>query len=188
MTPTLELVWPSSQYLPHYVAALERGWSANTGRGPKAAADELASIREDDAAFLAGLVERHAGNELFTLPDGSQVPRLPSYRRWLWDGDFCGSITFRWQPGTEALPPYCLGHIGYSVVPWKQRRGYASRALQLLLPEARQEGLRFVEVTTDPENVASQRVIEANGGVLLEQFTKVGAFGGTPGLRYRIPL
>jgi len=35
----------------------------------------------------------------------------------MWDGEFCGQIAFRWQPGTEALPPHCLGHVGYSVVP-----------------------------------------------------------------------
>ena len=27
------------------------------------------------------------------MPDGSFVPRLPGYRRWLWDGKFCGSIS-----------------------------------------------------------------------------------------------
>ena len=74
----------------------------------------------------------------------AQVARLPGYRRWLWDGEFCGSIDFRWQPGTTALPPHCLGHIGYGVVPWKQGRGYATRALSLLLPAARAEGLAFV--------------------------------------------
>jgi predicted acetyltransferase len=50
------------------------------------------------------------------LPDGTMVPRLPGFWRWLWDGEFCGSIQFRWQPGTPDLPPTCLGHIGYSVV------------------------------------------------------------------------
>src|SRR2546430_6881442 len=34
-----------------------------------------------------------------TLPDGSVVPRLPGYRKWIWDGEFCGVIGFRWQPG-----------------------------------------------------------------------------------------
>ena len=55
-----------------------------------------------------------------------------------------------------------------------------------LLPHARAEGLRYVEITTDPMNVASQRVIEANGGVLHERFTKPEQFGSVPGLRYRI--
>lgn len=78
--------------------------------------------------------------------------------------------------------------MGYTVVPWKQRRGYATEALRLLLPEAKAEGLRHVEVTTDVGNPASQRVIEANGGVLVERFTKPPSHGGTKALRFRIPL
>jgi predicted acetyltransferase len=53
-------------------------------------------------------------------------------------------------------------------------------------PEARSIGLPFVEITTDPDNIASQRVILSNGGVLVEQFTEPPQFGGKPGLRYRI--
>lgn len=53
----------------------------------------------------------------------------PGYVRWLWDGEFCGTIGLRWQPATEALPPHCLVHIGYAVVPWKQGKRYAKRAL-----------------------------------------------------------
>ncbi len=106
----------------------------------------------------------------------------------MWDGEFCGTIGFRWQPGTSELPPYCLGHIGYSVVPWKRRRGYATRALQLLLPDARSEGLPYVELTSDADNLASRRVIEANGGKLIEQFHKSTENGGAETLRFRIRL
>jgi predicted acetyltransferase len=81
-------------------------------------------------------------------------------------------------------PPYCLGHIGYAVVPWKQRRGYATSALRELLREAKAEGLRYVEITTATENVASQRVIENNEGVFVEEFVApeslgAGESGGT---------
>jgi predicted acetyltransferase len=106
----------------------------------------------------------------------------------LWDGEFCGSIGFRWQPGSAELPPHCLGHIGYAVVPWKQGLGYATLALRQLLPEARAEGLPYVEITTDRANIGSQRVIEANGGVLFERFIKPAQLGGTESLRYRIAL
>jgi predicted acetyltransferase len=184
----MQLVRPAHAHLPSYVAALERGWSADNLRGIVAAQEELAKIEADADAFLASLEDREAKGAPVKLPDGSSVARIPGIRRWLWDGDFCGSIGFRWQPGTTALPPHCLGHIGYAVVPWKQGRGYATRALGLLLPEARAEGLPFVEITTDPENIASQRVILANGGVLVERFTKPPQFGSKPGLRYRIPL
>ena len=83
---------------------------------------------------------------------------------------------------------YCLGHVGYSVVPWKRRRGYATRALGLLLPHARAEGLAHIEVTTDADNVASRLVIEANGGILVERFHKPKSCGGAESLRYRIAL
>jgi predicted acetyltransferase len=81
-----------------------------------------------------------------------------------------------------------LGHIGYAVVAWKQGRGYATRALGLLLPEARAQGLAFVEITTNADNVASQRVITSNGGQLIERFNKPAAYGGAPSLRFRIRL
>lgn len=184
----MELVWPAAEYLPGYVAALKTGWSPNNVRGQEAAREELAQIERDTPAYLAAQVDREARGRPVTLPDGSTVARLPGYRRWLWDGEFCGVINFRWQPGTTDLPPHCLGHIGYSVVPWKRRQGYATRALGLLLPEARQDGLPFVEITTDPDNLASQRVIEANGGVLVERFSKPPQFGESEGLRYRILL
>jgi predicted acetyltransferase len=183
---TMQLVWPSPDHLPSYVAALERGWSADNVRGEIAAREELAQINDNPSAFLGSLVDREAKGAPVTLPDGTVVARLPGFRRWLWDGEFCGSIGFRWQPGTTALPPHCLGHIGYAVVPWKQGRGYATLALRLLLPEAKAVGLPYVEITTDPDNTASQRVITACGGVLVERFTKPPQFGNKPGLRFRI--
>ena len=181
----MHLVWPSLEYLWSYADALERGWSPNSAR-PEAKLEELESIQQNPERFLAHQVDVDAKGPPFTQPDGSTVPRLPGYHRWIWDGEFCGSISFRWQPGTEALPPHCLGHIGYGVVPWKRRRGYATRALQALLVEIR--GLSYVEITTDVTNEASKRVIEANGGVLIEQFAKLPTHGGGDGLRYRIAL
>jgi predicted acetyltransferase len=106
----------------------------------------------------------------------------------VWDGEFCGVISLRWQPGTTALPPYSPGHIGFSVVPWKRGRGYAKRALGALLPGARSEGLAFVELTTDVSNEASRRVIEANGGVLVARFQPDPQGLLPEKLRYRIHL
>jgi predicted acetyltransferase len=184
----MHLIWPSAEHLQAYADALRRGWSPDNERGAAAAQAELAAIAADPAGFVAGLVDREGTGPPIVLPDGSTARRLPGYRRWLWDGEFCGSISFRWQPGTTDLPPHCLGHIGYSVVPWKRGRGYATLALKSILPEARAEGLAFVELTTDLSNLASQRVIEANGGALFERFTKPAQYGGAEALRYRIPL
>jgi predicted acetyltransferase len=60
--------------------------------------------------------------------------------------------------------------------------------LKLMLEHARTEGLEYVEITTDPDNIASRKVIEANGGVLVEQFRKPPQYGEKDGLRFRIVL
>lgn len=181
----MQLVWPAPDHLASYVDALERGWSPDNMR-VETGQEELARIREDPTLFLAQQVDREAKGPPVTLPDGSTVPRLPGFRRWMWDGAYCGVIGLRWQAGTTDLPPHCLGHIGFSVVPWKQRRGYATRALALLLPDVRKEGLAHVDLTTNINNVASQRVILANGGQLIGQFQEPDAYGGAANLRFRM--
>lgn len=185
----MQLVRPGQSHLGAYITALQRGWSADNVRGALAAAEELALIQADAAGFLAQMDDPHGQGPAVTLPDGSVVSRLPGLRRWMWhDDDFVGSIGLRWQAGSAELPPHCLGHIGYAVVPWARRQGHASAALQQLLPLARALGLPHVEITTDTDNRASQRVIEKAGGVLHERFVKPAAFGSRPGLRYRISL
>lgn len=186
----IELVIPSESYLPEYVAALRRGWSADNIRGAEAAKEELVKIERDPRGFIQTKADdRQAKGGPVKMPDGSNVQRLPGFVRWIWDGEFCGSIGFRWQPGTPSLPPHVLGHIGFAIVPWKREKGYATKALALMLEEARAEGLPYVELTSDPENRASQKVIVANGGILIERFQKPQQYGlGQEGLRYRIML
>jgi predicted acetyltransferase len=183
----MQLVLPAEPYLASYVDALRRGWAPDNLR-PEAAQEELAAIDRDAPAFLASLDDPTGRGEPIVLPDGAQVPRLPGFQRWMWDGEFCGSIGFRWSPGTAALPETCFGHIGYGVVPWKRGRGYASAALRQLMPHARAIGLPYVELTTRPDNIASQRVILANGGELVERFEAPRHHGAGAVLRFRIPL
>jgi predicted acetyltransferase len=183
----VQLVWPSAVYLDSYVAALEQGWSPNN-IDPNAGREELQRIADDPVRFIAEQVDREAKAPAIVMPDGTALKRIPGYRKWIWDGELCGAISLRWQPGTTVLPPYVLGHIGFTVVPWKRGRGYAKRALALMLPEARAEGLPFVELTTDITNAISRRVIEANGGRLIERFRKPEIYGGTEGFRFRIDL
>ena len=184
----IELTTPTVERLPHYVDALERGWSPDNVRGRIAAEEQLAAIEQDAAGFVARQTDPEAQAGAVTLPDGSKVARIPGRHFWIWDGAFCGTLGFRWQNGSAALPAHVLGHVGYSVVPWKRAQGHATLAVRQVLPYARAQGLPYVEITTDPDNIASQKVITANGGVLIEAFTKPAAYGNAPGLRYRITL
>jgi predicted acetyltransferase len=186
LAPT-RLLRPAAELAPGYADALRRGFEPSTFLGPAVAAKHVAAIEQDAAAFVASL-DDPVGQGSVTLPDGRQVPRLPGFTRWIEADGFCGVVHFRWQRGTTALPPHVLGHIGYLVVPWRQREGHATRALGLLLAEIAPLGLPWVELSTDPGNVASIRVIEAHGGRLVERFTRPESFGGGEALRFRIAL
>jgi len=185
---TLEIVKPRVEYLDGYVDALERGWRPGSYLTAKDIEAQIRAVRAHPASFVARLDDPEAKGPPVKMPDGSERMRLPAYARWILDDDFCGTIHLRWQPGTADLPDYVLGHIGFMVVPWKRRQGRASAALRLILPEAAALGLPYVEISTDADNIASQGVITACGGVLVERFVKPDYLGGGSALRYRIGL
>jgi predicted acetyltransferase len=190
ISSTTKLSKASVERLSAYVAALEQGWSPDTIHTAKTASLQLRDIAGGPQKFVDSLENREPAGETITLPDGSVVMRIPGFARWITDQDdeFCGAISFRWQRGSAALPPHVLGHVGYNIVPWKRRFGHATRALALLLPEVRELGLPYIELSTDPANVASQKVILSCGGHLIERFRKPAAYGGKEGLRFRITL
>ncbi len=160
----IRLLPPCLALLPAYGDALARGWSPDTSRD--VSREQLALLlRDGGPAFLRWLCD--PGRPAVT-GDGREVPRLPGLAFWFVDDAFCGAINFRFVPGSEDLPEHVSGHVGYSVVAWKRGGGRATRALALILPVARAAGLARVMVTCDEDNAASQRVIEKNGGVRIE--------------------
>jgi hypothetical protein len=54
----MTLVWPSMEYLPGYVAALEQGWSPDNVRGEATTQEHLERIAGDPEAFVASLASR----------------------------------------------------------------------------------------------------------------------------------
>ncbi|MEP5152493.1 GNAT family N-acetyltransferase [Planktotalea sp.] len=183
----MELLKPQLDLLPEYIDALKQGWSPDNLRA-EAAQEQLIKIEADPHAFVSSLDDPLAKAGPVILPDGSQVERLPSIRRWIWDRGFCGHISLRWQKGTEALPVTCSGHIGYSVLTARRGEGLATAALKAILPEAKAQGLRYVEITASPENPASIRVIEKADGVLLKTYIAEPALGGHETCLFRISL
>jgi len=149
---------------------------------------KLEEMERNPQGYLASLDDLTGGGEL-ELENGTKVTRLPSITRYVFsDGLPVAVISFRWQPGTEELPDHVLGHIGYETFPWARGRGFASFALSEMLKIAKNQGLSYVEITTNIDNVKSQKVIEKNGGVFVEEFTKPETSGGGLGRRYRLLL
>jgi predicted acetyltransferase len=176
---------PQMAMLDSYSSALLKGWSPNNVSD--VSQQELLEIKADPDAFIASRRDdAPIDGRTIELPNGSRVQRLPMRLRWIWDGDFCGQIGLRWQPGMDMLPEHVLGHIGYGVVPWKRSHGLAKRALRHMLGEARDVGLKRLQITTEPINFASQKVILANGGRFDGGF--VSHYNGSAHFRYIIDL
>jgi predicted acetyltransferase len=189
MSEEMKLVKPSIEYLDSYLGCLRRGVDPIRYRESETPlTNEIEEISNDVTKFFKQNFNITGGGELLKMEDGTFVERLPSITWWLWDGEFCGRIQFRWQHNTVELPPYCLGHIGYGVVPWKRNKGYAKKALQLMLNEIKYCGLPYVELTTDIENEVSQKVILKCGGQLIGDYDKLPSNGGGKGKRFKIFL
>jgi predicted acetyltransferase len=83
------------------------------------------------------------------------------------------------------LTPHLLhegGHIGYGTRPSERGRGYGKIICAKTLIEAREAGIDPVLITCDDGNVASAKIIEANGGVL--ENTVIARENGRPRRRY----
>lgn len=118
-----------------------------------------ARLAADFEPYLAGLAEE--ANPTLTSPLG----RVPETTWWyMANGQFLGRISIRHRL-TPKLSRFG-GHIGYDVRPSARRMGHATRMLGLALPLAHRLGIGSALLTCDADNIASRKVIEANGGIV----------------------
>ncbi|MGP9039401.1 GNAT family N-acetyltransferase [Cytobacillus kochii] len=64
------------------------------------------------------------------------------------------------------------GHIGYAIAQSYRGKGYGHRLLKLLLQECTELGIKTVQVGVNKSNVASNKVVQNNGGVLVKNAKK----------------
>lgn len=151
------LVKPSIEYMGNYIAACseyaEAGLNVYDGFHGENPTPEL----------IKNLLKRYENSSMgIELPEGW----VPSTTFWLVDQDeYIGSANIR-HALTEPLKKFG-GHIGYEIRPSKWRQGYGTLQLKLLLAEAVKLGIKNALLTCSTGNVASVRVMEKNGGVLL---------------------
>lgn len=115
---------------------------------------------QDWGEYLAAAARAADGAD---LPDG-HVPA--TFRVIEVGGRLVGRVSVR-----HRLTPALAvdgGHIGYAVRAPYRGRGYATSALRRALGVARDVGVDVALVTCDDGNVASARVIERCGGVLVD--------------------
>jgi predicted acetyltransferase len=93
---------------------------------------------------------------------------VPSTTLWWIEGDqYLGRLAIRHRLNERLLE--IGGHIGYDVRPSARKRGHATAMLGESLPYARALGIDPALLTCDTDNVASRKVIEANGGVFEDE-------------------
>ena len=164
-----------------------RGWGGD--RHLFGSPEALFALAERDQQLVVDRLRHRSTDGVLYYSDGTTAPRLPALFRWMWDGEFAGNIDLRWQPdGDGRLPDDVPGHLGYGTVEWKRGRGYATRALSLMLALATAEGMTQVELVTAVGNAASHRVVENNGGVRIEEFRQADRLGGGQAILWRIDL
>ena len=102
------------------------------------------------------VIEKYPGDEAM----------IPFYYYDIWVGDHqVGKISIRIGDNYHS---YYNGHVGYEVEePYRGHR-YSLSALKLVLPVARYHGMERIYITCDKSNVASRRIIELAGGLLVE--------------------
>ncbi len=149
----MKLVLPSVKYIQSYLKAIEEGKEENSPtvlRKPK----EEESFED----FINNILNEAKG---LNLPEG----KVPASELWLIDEDeFIGRVSIRHMLNDRLLKTG--GHIGYYIRSSKRKQGYGKAILKLALQKAKKLGILKVLVTCDVGNTASQKVIEANCGVL----------------------
>lgn len=101
---------------------------------------------------------------------GKRLPRgsVPYTRYFMCDstGTIYAQGDVRHYP-SESLTRY-EGYLGYGTVPDYRGMGFGTQMCRLLLEKARELGYTEVIITCNIENQASARIIEKNGGKLIE--------------------
>lgn len=87
---------------------------------------------------------------------------------WLVSGQkYIGTIIIRHK--ARGRVPEIASHFYYEIRPSERGKGYGSIILRLGLVEARRLGIKHPIVACDEQNISSLKVIQTNGGVLLDQ-------------------
>ena len=125
---------------------------------------ELHNLEQDSVALTQNF-EGYVRHLLRQASDERRDGLVPESFYWLIDdGMYIGRLSLRHHLNDRLMQ--FGGHIGYEIRPGKRRMGYGKTILRLGLEQAQLIGITRALVTCDDDNIASAKIIEANGGIL----------------------
>ena len=155
----VRLVLPSIKYARAYLKAYKE--FAKIGEITALGVHVQLNKLDDFKIYLKRSRDNRKG---INLPKG----RVPSTTYWAMVGNrVVGRVDIRHKlnKGLRVIG----GHIGYTVVPTERQKGYGTQMLALALKHTKKLGIKNVLVTCDDANTASKKIIESNGGKLINK-------------------
>ncbi|MCA9883578.1 MAG: GNAT family N-acetyltransferase [Anaerolineaceae bacterium] len=148
------LALPSTQYKSSFIDAVHEFIKEDRWRGWK-------------PSLLRSEFESYVENVLLmeTDPPAGFVPQTTYWM--IADDQYVGRTSIRHH--LNASLETFGGHIGYEVRPSMRRMGYGTLMCRLVIVEARKLGIDRILITCDDDNIGSQKIIEANGGILQDK-------------------
>ena len=150
----LKLVIPTMEYKEQVMKYRERFLENNDQLHGTARLEEVETY-EEWLEFRKRALERYGKNA---------VPSTNYLCIRVQDNKLVGIIEFRHEL-TEFLLKHG-GNIGYSIHPDERRKGYGTEMLRLMLIKCRELNKKRVLLTCDKENIASAKIMIANGAIL----------------------
>jgi predicted acetyltransferase len=173
MKKKLKLILPNKKYAASYLKGAKEYKKDKTQTAARHA-DLLKSLK-DFPVYNKKIVDDRKG---INLGKG----RVPATLYWTIVGKkFVGRLHLRHRLNKNLYK--MGGHIGYAVIPSERRKGYATEMLRLGLKKAKKLGIKKALLTCDETNIASRKVIEANGGKFINKTREEGVFK----LRFWVP-
>lgn len=154
----LRLLLPNSKYIQSVFKAHQEQY--RHGEITKEIFDRVKSEIKDPVSFVKTIRDKSKSK-------GLASGQLPFTRYWLIDGDeYIG--TLRLSDNISQKMKYHEGNMGYQIRPSKRKKGYGSEILRLGLVKAKSIGLKKVYLNCSKDNIASQKIIQKNGGRLID--------------------
>lgn len=144
--PAMELQEQFLDFVRDYLTDSDRTWG-------------FEKAMDDFPAYVQKFTDYRYGRN---LPDGW----VQDSTYWLIDSErtVLGRVSIRHRLTDKLM--HRGGHIGYYIRPSARGKGYGTLICRLALEKARELGITRVLITCAKDNLASNRIIQKNGGVL----------------------